>query len=236
MARTPEIPFANENKEQNRMRLVKIGMANINTTVGAIDSNIAKVTTFAEEMAKQKCTFGVFQEQVLSGYPPEDLPQWQQFVDKQKNALINFAEKTKAFPFKTTYIVGTTIDHRGNLYNCASVVRDGEILGLVPKEKLPTYGIFYEGRVFSAGTPGKKDEVTLNSQHANIPFGDLVFDSPSTRFGIEVCEDAWSPDGPMKRRAYSDAELIFNISASPWRQVWSKHAAICLKRDLLITK
>jgi NAD+ synthase (glutamine-hydrolysing) len=90
------------------------------------------------------------------------------------------------------------------------------VLGLVPKEKLPTYGIFYEGRTFARGEPG------MNEVHRGVPLGDLLFEFDFGVLGAEVCEDLWSADGPMRRRAYSGAELICNLSASPFR--WASTA------------
>ncbi len=87
----------------------------------------------------------------------------------------------------------------------------GRILGLSPKEKLPTYNIFYEGRTFSRGTP-------LMALDADGVFcGDRVYDFEFGTVAVEVCEDIWSPDGPMRRRCYSGAELVMNLSASPFR-------------------
>jgi len=71
--------------------------------------------------------------------------------------------------------------------------------------------VFYEQRNFSSGSIGMSAKVD------NVPFGDFIFEFPFGILAAEVCEDIWSPDGPMRRRAYSGAELIINISASPWR-------------------
>jgi NAD+ synthase (glutamine-hydrolysing) len=93
----------------------------------------------------------------------------------------------------------------------AALVHRGTICGVVPKEKLPTYNVFYEARTFARGRAGLSDRVH------GVPFGDLVFDMDFGRLAIEVCEDAWSPDGPMRRRSYAGAEIVVNISASPFR-------------------
>lgn len=194
------------------MRLIRIGIANLNTTVGAFRSNVDKLIENARRMADDDCTLGCFQEQVIGGYPAEDLVQWRSFVDQQWAALREFARACQGFKAKTTFVVGLTVGHGGNLYNCVAAVAGGSILGIVPKEKLPTYGVFYENRTFTHGWPGMDERVD-----GHVPFGDLVFEVPWGTFGLEVCEDIWSPDGPMRRRAYSGAELIVNASASPWR-------------------
>ena len=87
----------------------------------------------------------------------------------------------------------------------------GKIVGLVPKEKLPTYNVFYEARTFSRGGPG------LALDAGGVPLGDYRFQFDFGDVAVEVCEDAWSPDGPMRRRCYSGSEIIVNVSSSPYR-------------------
>ncbi len=111
------------------------------------------------------------------------------------------------------------------LFNAAAVVHRGRILGCVPKEKLPTYNVFYEARTFSRGGPG------LALDAAGVPLGDFLFEFDFGTVGVEVCEDAWSPDGPMRRRCLSGAEIIVNVSASPYRM--GVHAT---RREMLATR
>ncbi|MDP3151512.1 MAG: NAD(+) synthase [Archangium sp.] len=191
------------------MRLVKLGLAAVNTTVGAFGKNVDRAITLAKEMAAQQVTVAVFPEQLVGGYPQEDLVQWQRFVDRQWTELERYAEKTAALPLVSC--LGVTVAHQGLRYNCAAVVAGGEVHGLVPKEKLPTYNIFYEGRTFARGAPG------MNEVHRGVPLGDLLFQFDFGVLAVEVCEDIWSAEGPMRRRAYSGAELVCNLSASPFR-------------------
>lgn len=191
------------------MRLVKLGVCSVNTTVGAHRSNVDRAIGFAEQMAAEGVTVAAFQEQLVSGYPVEDLVQWQGFVDAQWVELSRFAQRTAHLP--TVFVVGVTVAVHGLRYNCAAVVAGGGVHGLVPKEKLPTYNVFYEGRTFSRGHPG------MNERHKGVPMGDFIFRFDFGLMGVEVCEDLWSADGPMRRRSYSGAELIVNLSASPYR-------------------
>ncbi|MGH9510299.1 MAG: NAD(+) synthase, partial [Terriglobales bacterium] len=207
------------------MRLIRIGLANINTTVGALRSNTEKMIEIASQMAENKCTVGCFQEQCIAGYPTEDLIQWSGFVRAQWRQLEYFTQTTGNFPCPTVFVLGLTVAEGGHLYNCAAVVGFGRILGIVPKEKLPTYGVFYEGRTFSPGNPGHTTQVY------GVPFGDLIFDFPFGVLGAEVCEDIWVPDGPMRRRAYCGAELVINLSASPWRA-----GVLETRRELISTR
>lgn len=191
------------------MRLIKIGLASVNTTVGATRSNTDQLVVRAQEMADDAVAVGCFSEQVVGGYPPEDLVQWRAFVAAQQAELQRFKEQTASLG--TVFVLGLTVPVGGQLFNVAAVVHGGCVLAFVPKEKLPTYSIFYEGRTFSRGTP------YLQLEADGIPLGDTIFDFEFGRLAVEVCEDVWSPDGPMRRRCYSGAELVVNISASPYR-------------------
>ena len=174
-------------------------------------------------MSDDECTIGCFSEQSIPGYPVEDLVLWKDFIAGQWKALLRFARQTG--DMKSVFVVGLSVEHNSNAYNCAAVVCEGKIRGIVPKEKLPTDGVFYEKRTYSAGIPGFVDVVH------GVPFGDLIFEFPFGKLALEVCEDIWSPDGPMRRRAYSGAETIINISASPYRA-----GVLQTRRELISTR
>ena len=205
------------------MRLVKIGVANVNTTVGAFEANVDRAIRLAQQMASDEVTLGVFQEQLIGGYPSEDLIQWQGFVDGQWPLLLKFAQSTARVP--TVFVLGVAVAHQGLRFNCAAVVAGGRVIGLVPKEKLPTYSIFYEGRNFSRGLPHQEGEVR------GVFLGDRLFKFDFGTLAVEVCEDLWSADGPIRRRTYSGAELVANISASPFR-IGTEHT----RRELIATR
>ena len=207
-----------------RMRLVKIAIGSVNTTVGAVETNVTRALELAHGMALAGASVGCFQEQLIGGYPPEDLVQWRSFVDAQRGALERFARETASHG--TVFVLGVTIAHEAHRYNCAAVVHRGEVLGLVPKEKLPTYNVFYEMRTFSPGTPGRFERIA-----GGVPMGDLLFAFDFGVLAVEVCEDAWSPDGPLRRRAYAGAELVVNVSASPFRV-----GAQATRREMLCTR
>jgi NAD+ synthase (glutamine-hydrolysing) len=205
------------------MRLIKIGIANINTTVGATRSNTDRMLDAAHRMAADDITVACFSEQVIGGYPPEDLVQWRAFLASQRSELERFASATAERG--TAFVVGLTVPVGGQLFNVAAVVHGGRVLGFVPKEKLPTYNIFYEGRTLSRGVPG----LALDAD--GIPLGDQIFRFDFGTMAVEVCEDVWSADGPMRRRCYSGAELILNISASPFRV-----GVVATRREMLATR
>ncbi len=205
------------------MRLIKIALGSVNPTVGSVRSNTDRCIRMAREMAAADATVGAFPEQVIGGYPAEDLVQWRGFIDAQWQALQRFATETSATG--TVWVLGVVASHRGHLYNAAAVVHRGEVLGVVPKEKLPTYNVFYEARTFSRGRVG-----WVEDWHG-VPLGDVVFAFDFGTLGVEVCEDVWSPDGPMRRRCYEGAELMVNLSASPYRM-----GVMGTRREMLATR
>jgi NAD+ synthase (glutamine-hydrolysing) len=191
------------------MRLAKLAVASLSPTVGAVRSNVSHVVAVAHEMAAANVTIGAFPEQVVGGYPPEDLVQWPGFLAGQRAELDRFARETASAP--TVFVVGLAVSVAGQIFNAAAVVHRGRIVGLVPKEKLPTYNVFYEARTFSRGGPG------LALDAGGVPLGDYRFTFDFGDVAVEVCEDAWSPDGPMRRRCYSGSEIVVNVSSSPYR-------------------
>lgn len=205
------------------MRLVKLGVASVNATVGAIRSNVDRCIRLAAAMAEDNVTVGVFPEQVISGYAAEDLVQWPGFVETQRREVERFASETARF--RTVFAIGLTVGIGGDLFNVGALIHAGRILGFTPKEKLPTYNVFYEARVFSRGVAG----MTLDA--AGIPCGDEIFAFDFGTIALEVCEDIWSPDGPMRRRCYSGAEIVCNLSASPFRA-----GVVGTRREMIATR
>jgi NAD+ synthase (glutamine-hydrolysing) len=191
------------------MRLVRVALASVNTTVGACRSNVERAIASAKAAAADGATVVAFPEQLVGGYPPEDLVQWRAFVDAQWSELRRFARETA--PLGCASAVGLVVARGAHLYNVVALVHAGRVWGLVPKEKLPLYNVFYEARTLARGTPGLYDVID------GVPFGDLLFDLDFGTVALEVCEDGWSPDGPMRRRSYAGAELVVNVSASPFR-------------------
>jgi NAD+ synthase (glutamine-hydrolysing) len=205
------------------MRLIQIAVASVDPTVGAVRSNVDRMLVQAREMAAADVTLACFSEQVVGGYPPEDLIQWRAYVDCQRTELERFARATA--DLGTVFVAGVAVAVGGQIFNSAAVVHGGAILGFVPKEKLPTYNVFYEARTFSRGRAG------LALDAAGIPLGDHLFSFDFGIVAVEVCEDAWSPDGPMRRRSYSGAEVVVNVSSSPYRV-----GVVSTRREMLSTR
>lgn len=205
------------------MRLAKLAVASISPVVGAVRSNVDRLIAVANEMAAANVTIAAFPEQAVGGYPPEDLVQWPGFLNGQRRELERFARETAHSP--TVYVLGLAVSAGGQIFNTAAVVHRGRIAGIVPKEKLPTYNVFYEGRTFSRGGPG----LALDAD--GIPLGDYRFQFDFGDVAVEVCEDCWSPDGPMRRRCYSGAEIVVNVSTSPYRM-----GVDSTRREMLATR
>jgi NAD+ synthase (glutamine-hydrolysing) len=209
------------------MRLLRVAIANVDTTVGAVRSNVDRAIARAREAAAQGASLVALPEQTIGGYAQEDLVQWRRFVDAQRAELDRFARETASLA--SVLVIGATIARGAHLYNCAAVVHAGRVRGIVPKEKLPLYNVFYESRTLARGAAGLLDEVP--GEHGPVPFGDLVFDADFGRFAVEVCEDIWSPDGPMRRRSYAGAEIVVNLSASPFRR-----GVVETRREMIATR
>ncbi len=205
------------------MRLVRLAVANVNSTVGAMRSNVDRCIRLAERAEAEGATIVAYPEQVICGYAPEDLVQWRAFVSSQWDELARFADATKKGD--AVHVLGLTVARGSHVYNAAALVHRGAVRGLVPKEKLPTYNVFYESRTFARGKAGLYDEVH------GVPFGDLVFDLDFGTLALEVCEDIWSPDGPMRRRSYAGAEVVVNVSASPYRL-----GVVATRREMISTR
>lgn len=205
------------------MRLIRIGVANVNSTVGAIEDNTSRCIELAHQMARDGVTLAAFPEQVLGGYGAEDLVQWPGFVASQRRGLERFARETAEHA--TIFSAGLTVGVGSELFNVAALVHRGRVLAFCPKEKLPAYSVFYETRTLSRGVAF--DWIDADG----VPLGDAIFAFDFGTIALEVCEDLWSPDGPMRRRCLSGAELVLNLSASPFRA-----GIVATRREMIATR
>src|SRR5438067_9214623 len=139
------------------MRLLRVAIANVNTTVGAVRSNVDRALRIAREAAADGASVIALPEQCIGGYAQEDLVQWRRFVDAQRSELDRFARETASLG--AAFVIGVTIARGSHLYNCAALVHAGKVRGLVPKEKLPLYNVFYESRTLARGVPGPRDDI-----------------------------------------------------------------------------
>ena len=180
--------------------------------VAAIEENVAEIIHLYEEAVANECALVVFPELCITGYTCADLFLQEQLLQGALTGLQDLCAATVGK--QTLMLVGLPIRHHTHLYDCAAVLQDGAILGIVPKSYLPNYNEFYEKRWFSPGMEVADDEVLINE--CPVPFGtDLLFryDQYFT-LGIEICEDLWNVVPPSCYQALAGATVLANLSAS----------------------
>ena len=168
----------------------------------------------AQEAHAQNVDLLLYPELCLSSYAIDDLHIQAALLE----AVEQHIEVIRAASEKLTpvLIIGAPLRRGGRIYNCAVVIAQGEVLGAVPKSYLPNYREFYEKRWFARGNNCQNLWIDVNG--AEVPFGtDLVFAAtnlPGFTFGIEICEDYWSPNPPGTLAALAGANILLNLSAS----------------------
>ena len=180
--------------------------------VGDPRHNLEATLELMREAAREKALLAVFPELGLSAYSCEDLFHQQALIEAAETALVSLLKGTKGLPLAA--LVGLPVAVDGLLYNCAALVCQGRLAGVVPKIYLPNYREFYEGRQFTPGDTARPTEIRLAGQAA--PFGaDLLFRlSPKLVLHVEICEDLWVPTPPSSFAALAGATVIANLSAS----------------------
>ncbi len=147
----------------------------------------------------------------LTGYSCGDLFAQQLLLDEAEMGLIHLMNFSRSLDI--IIIVGLPVPYKGSLFNCAAVLQKGKILGLVPKIYLPNYREFYEVRWFASGSALNADaEVWMCGQLVKLSTRQL-FRTPTCTFGVELCEDLWSPLPPSTYQTLNGAEVVFNLSA-----------------------
>ena len=173
---------------------LRVAIAQINTTVGDLDGNTAKIIDYIGRAKEAGADIVTFPELAITGYPPEDLLLKNGFVQKNLDCLSKIMGHTKGI----TAVVGFA-DLKQDIYNAAAVISDGELMGVHHKAFLPNYGVFDEQRYFRSG-----DELRVYEQDGVI-------------FGVEVCEDSWYAEGPHRLQSLvGGAQVILVINASPF--------------------
>jgi NAD+ synthase (glutamine-hydrolysing) len=186
------------------MTLLRIALAQINVTVGDIQGNAAKVQEYLEKARLAEASIVLFPELTLASYPPEDL------LLKPGFAAANWAALQSLLPHTVglTAVVGF-VDRQDDLFNAAAVLHDGQLAGIYHKSLLPNYAVFDEDRYFAQGDTPILFNLPVTSPDAS-PKKEICF-------GVSVCEDIWYPAGPPEAQAAAGAELLLNISASPYQ-------------------
>jgi NAD+ synthase (glutamine-hydrolysing) len=182
------------------------------TTIANPSKNAKEIISLIKEAYIQKVSIIVFPELTLSGYSASDLLHNPTLQQAQLEALGYILKETSNI--STTAIIGSSIEYKNRLYNCAIVIQKGKIVGIVPKTYIPNKKEFYEKRYFNSGE--KIKDTTISILNQTVPFGvDLLFfDDYELVVGIEICEDLWAITPPSNTLASNGANLICNLSAS----------------------
>ena len=181
------------------MRKLRLAMAQINTTVGDLAGNTAKILDYIQKAKTQQADLVAFPEMAITGYPPEDLLFQPSFIQANIQKMHQVVDHSQGI----TVVVGFA-DSQGAIHNAAAVAHDGQLLGIYHKMYLPNYGVFDENRYFKASN--------------QCP----VFVINGIHIGVNICEDIWYDLGPTNVQRDAGAEVIVNINASPYHA--DKHA------------
>ncbi len=176
-------------------RPLRIALAQMNPTVGDIDGNVRMIREYLDRAVEERAQLVVFPELAVNGYPPEDLLLKTHFLAAGRSALTDLARHVR----DTVALVGFA-EHAEDVFNSLAVLADGEVRGIYRKMFLPNYGVFDEHRYFQVGA------------------GPAIARLNRTTLGLTICEDIWEPGPPASDLALAGAEVIVNISASPYHR------------------
>ena len=177
---------------------MKVALAQIDTVVGDVWGNVEKAADALDQAVEEGAGLVAFPELTVTGYPPEDLLLRPSFIRDNLDALGEFAGKV---PEGVIAAIGF-VDLNGDLYNACAVVSGGEILHRYYKHYLPNYSVFDENRYFRESSDAPP---ILKIGH--------------TLVGLSICEDIWYPGGPPREQAIGGANVLLNVSASPYHRL-----------------
>lgn len=190
---------------------VKCAIANFNSGLSNPESAAEKIKHLMYQAVSRDVKVLIFPELCITGYTCQDLFGYSQLLESTMTCLEYFKSLSECHDI--LFVVGTPINVSDTLYNCAVVIQDGHIRGIVPKQYLPNSGEFYEKRWFTPYTDTSITSVNLLGE--DIPFGNIIFQSTlGYKLGIEICEDLWSVIPPSSYLALAGANIIANLSAS----------------------
>ncbi len=174
-------------------RRLRVAMAQLNVTVGDFEGNLQKMLEALKRAKASGADLLTFPELAVCGYPPEDLLFKPRFIAENRRYLQKLVEASAGIT-----IVAGFADANEAIYNAAAVIHDGRLVDIYHKIFLPNYGVFDENRYFRPGN--------------RCP----VYTIAGVSVGVTICEDIWYEVGPASVQAYAGAEVIVNISASPY--------------------
>ncbi len=176
------------------MNTLRIALAQLNTVVGDFDGNMRQILDGLAHAKEVAADIVLFPELTVCGYPPEDLLFKPNFIAENRRRLQQIIPHTAGI----TAIVGF-VDADDDIFNAAAVLHNGKLGGVYRKFLLPNYGVFDEERYFRRGNT------------------ESIFKLGNVPIGVSVCEDIWYPAGPPEHQAANGAQILLNISASPYQ-------------------
>lgn len=195
----------------NKYGFVRITTASLKVSVADPAANAREVVAVLGQVADSDVV--LFPELCVTGYSCGDLFGQAALLDAALTAVDTIRKATSGR--KQLVVVGAPVAVETGLFNAAVAIADGKILGVVPKQHIPTYKEFYEGRWFQPATAGERSEIDLAGH--SVPFGtDILFEAADGKVvvGIEICEDLWVAIPPSTHQAASGATILLNLSAS----------------------
>jgi len=193
---------------------VRVGAAIPEIKVADCVYNAEKITELIEEAENKGLQIVVFPELCITAYTCGDLFHQHALTEEAVRQLGIILDRTKER--EVVSILGIPLRIDNQMFNCAVVIQKGKLLGIVPKSYIPGYSEFYEERWFAAGSKLMSDSIILCGQ--NVPVGtDLLFEAENMQgmcFGVEICEDLWTPIPPSSYQSLAGASVLFNLSAS----------------------
>lgn len=219
---------------------IRVAAVTPRVKVADVDANVEEICRMAEIAENEQVSILAFPELSVTGYSCGDLFAQELLVSRAEEGVKRL--KTFSRSKSLTLVVGVPVRVRGSLYNCAAVIQNGSLKGIVPKIYLPTYNEFYESRWFSSGcdflsdtlsaygriednakdcsSPAAGAEISYAGHKVNV-YPNMLFNVGRATFAIEICEDLWTPIPPSSHHALAGAQIIVNLSAS--NEVLMKH-------------
>jgi NAD+ synthase (glutamine-hydrolysing) len=191
---------------------IKVSAACPIVNVADIEFNLINIQSCINQACEENSKFIVFPELCTTAYTCADLFLQNELIEKSEIAIKTLCDFSRSKDILIA--VGSSLHFNNCLYNCAYVIFNGKLLGIVPKSYIPNYSEFYEKRWFTEGLGLINKTVNL-SFAKGIPFGtNLLFTCGNIKFGFEICEDLWVTIPPSSYLALQGANIIANLSAS----------------------
>jgi NAD+ synthase (glutamine-hydrolysing) len=204
--------------------LIKVAAAIPSVRVADVEFNVQQIESLIVQAEGKGVELIVFPELCITGYTCQDLFSQQLLLDKAEESLLVLLDFTRKLNIIS--VVGVPVRVGSLLYNCAVVIQQGSILGVVPKTHLPNYNEFYEKRWFASAADLMPQDIYLAGSPIHISNDPIVFRTcDGARFGIEICEDVWAPLPPSNNLALAGADIIVNLSATD--ELNGKHKYLC---------